>query len=112
MVTPCPEGVSVMHPEMTTYAALGPQEIDAAVRAGRIPDLTAGALAMAAANVRQRAGVYLVSDGISDSEARALGFTPFDSIEDALAAALAHQGQGATVSVLPYAPDTLPLLDP
>ena len=66
---------------------------------------------MAAANVRQRAGVYLVSDGISDFEARALGFTPFESIEDALAAALTQHGREATVSVLPYAPDTLPLLD-
>jgi nickel-dependent lactate racemase len=111
LVTPCPEGVAVMHPEMLDYAGLPPEEILARIQSGAIPDVAAGALALAWAKVRQRVGVSLVSGGIGPAAARALGFQPFSSLEEALADSFQRHGPQAGLAVLPYAPDTLPLVD-
>jgi nickel-dependent lactate racemase len=110
IVTPCPEGVSVMHGEMVEFTARPVAEIDAAVRNGEIADLTAGALAIAIAGARQRAPVSIVSDGICEADAQGLGFTPYCSVDEALGDALARHGAGARIAVLPYAPDTLPIV--
>jgi lactate racemase len=110
VVTPCPEGVSVMHREMLQFTALDAAQIEAAIEQRTLADVVSGALALAWAKTRQHASISLVSGGISAGEARALGFTPFDSIEDALRAAFEKHGNDAKVTVLTHAPDTLPLL--
>ncbi len=110
VVTPCPEGVAVTHPEMVQFAGRSLEEIDAMVRSGEIEDSVAGALAMAWANTRRRARICLVSSGISDKDAKAVNFTPFATVDEALEDSLTRHGQQASVCVLPYAPDTLPLL--
>jgi nickel-dependent lactate racemase len=110
VVTPCPEGVSVTHHGMLAFTGLSAERIDELIQDGTIADRVSGALALAWAKVRQRATVYLVSGGISAEEARALAFQPFSALDEALAAALHRHGVGATVNVLPYAPDTLPIL--
>jgi lactate racemase len=111
VVTPCPEGVAVTHPEIVQFAGCSLEEIDAMVHSGEIEDLVAGALAMAWANTRRRARISLVSSGISDKDAKAVNFTPFATVDEALEDALARHGKQASVCVLPYAPDTLPLLN-
>ena len=111
LVTPCPEGVSVMHPEVLEYAGLPPEEILARIDSGAIPDVAAGALALAWAKVRQRVRISLVSGGISTTAAQALGFRPFSSLEDALADSFHRHGPQSGLAVLPYAPDTLPIVD-
>ncbi|HHX64269.1 MAG TPA: hypothetical protein GX702_05210, partial [Chloroflexi bacterium] len=58
----------------------------------------------------QHAPVSIVSDGICDADARGLGFTSFRSVDAALEDALARHGADATIAVLPYAPDTLPIV--
>jgi hypothetical protein len=68
-------------------------------------------LALAWAKAREYAPVSLVSDGISAEAAQALGFTSYLSAQAALAAAFQQHGSDARVIVLPYAPDTLPLLE-
>jgi len=110
IVTPCPEGLAVTHPDMVDFAGKPKAEIEAMIQADQIHDLTAGALSLAWANTRERAHVSLVSDGISPDAARAISFEPFDSVDEALAGAFERHGSEATVSVLPFAPDTLPLL--
>ncbi|MFH1085124.1 MAG: nickel-dependent lactate racemase [Chloroflexota bacterium] len=110
VVTPCPEGLAVTHPEMVEFAGRSYEELDRALAGGEIADLTAGALALAWANVRRRARVALVSGGIAPEVARAVGFEPHATLAEALAAALERHGRGASISVLPHAPDTLPLL--
>jgi len=111
VVTPCPEGFAVTHPEMVQFAGHSMEEIEAMVRSGEIKDSVAGALTMAWANTRRRARIYLVSGGISDDDARAVKFTPFATVDKALEDAFVHHGHEASVCVLPYAPDTLPLLN-
>jgi nickel-dependent lactate racemase len=110
VVTPCPEGVSVMHPDMLAVTSLEAGRIAALIEGGQLPDVVSGALALAWARVRQNAAVNLVSGGIQPEEARALGFSPFGSVEEALASALRRHGPEARISVLTHAPDSLPLL--
>jgi len=110
VVTPCPEGFAVMHPEMVQFAGQSMEEIDTMVRSGEIKDSVAGALTMAWANTRRRARISLVSGGISNDDAIAVKFTPFSTVDRALEDAFVRHGQEASVCVLPYAPDTLPLL--
>ncbi len=110
LVTPCPEGVSVMHPEVLEYAGQPPEDILARIESGAIPDVAAGALALAWAKVRQRLHISLVSGGIGPAAAQALGFQPFASLEEALADSFRRHGAQAGLAVLPYAPDTLPIV--
>jgi nickel-dependent lactate racemase len=109
VVTPCPEGVSVTHQGMLNFTALDAEKIEACIEAGDIADVVSGGLALAWAKMRQRACISLVSDGISDEETRALGFTPFASLDDALAEALGRHGPEARVTVLTHAPEMLPI---
>jgi lactate racemase len=109
VVTPCPEGVAVMHTDILRYTALPAEEIEARILSGEIPDVVSGALALAWAKMRQRARIMLVSAGISAADTRALGFQPFATVDTALQAALAEQGAAANVAVLTHSPDMLPV---
>jgi lactate racemase len=110
VLTPCPEGVAVMHSEMLAFTALSSDEITAAIDSGEISDVVSGALALAWARVREHARICLVSDGITPEETRALGFTPYANIEAALLAAFEQYGPGAQVTGLTHAPDSLPYM--
>jgi nickel-dependent lactate racemase len=110
VVAPCPEGVSVTHPTMLNFTALDAEEIKTRIEAGDIQDVVSGGLALAWAKMRQRARIGLVSHGIAEEETRALGFTPFASLEAALADALRRHGPQARVTVLTHAPEMLPML--
>ena len=108
VVTPCPEGVSVTHKEMLAFTAQSAEQIERSILDGTIRDVVSGALALAWARVRQHARVCIVSPGVND-QAAALGFTPFSTIDVALAEAFDRHGPGALLTVLTHAPDTLPL---
>ena len=57
--------------------------------------------------------MYIVSDGIGPGDARKLGFTYFETVQDALDAALRKKGDRARVTVLcTHAPDMLPVIAP
>jgi len=100
----------VMHPEVLEYAGLPPEEILKQIESGAIPDVAAGALALAWAKVRQRVRISLVSGGIAPEAARALGFQPFDNVQSALDESFRRHGAEASLAVLPFAPDTLPVV--
>lgn len=109
VVTPCFEGVSVTHQDMLNITGFDAEKIEQLILQGALPDVVSGALALAWAKTRQHARVSLVSGGISEEETRALGFTPFATVETALADALQRHGPDATITVLTHAPDMLPL---
>jgi lactate racemase len=111
VLTPCPEGVSVTHQDMLEITALDAEEIESMIDRGEMDDVVSGGLALAWAKIRQRADVSLVSGGIPDTDVRALAFTPYQSVDDALAAALRKHGEEATINVLTHAPDLLPMLE-
>lgn len=112
VVTPCPEGLAVTHPEMVDLASLSSEDLIRRVEAGEVEDLVGAGLALAWAQVKERAQVWIVSDGISDEVAKAVRFVPFPSVQEAVDAALRQAGPGARVAVIPYAPECLPLHRP
>jgi len=110
LVTPCWEGVARTHPSILEFAHRDAEDIDQLVRQGEIVDGTAAALAMAWAKVRSRAQIVLVSDGISDEEARALGFSRSANVQASIDQAFHAHGPDATVTVLDHAPETVPVI--
>lgn len=110
VVTPCYEGIAKTHTEMIDYAGLSPDAVRLMLDRGEIADEVAAALAIAWGQVRQRADVYFVSEGVSAEEARMLSFTPFRTVQEALDAAFEAQGANAKVAVLTHAPDMLPVI--
>jgi len=111
LVTPAPEGVSVMHRDLLGYAIYDPDRIERMILDGSIRDQVSGALALAWSKVRQHARVSLVSGGIDVIDSCALGFSQFLSVDMALQQAFRVHGDRATVTVLTHAPDTLPILN-
>jgi nickel-dependent lactate racemase len=112
VVTPCPEGVAMTHRdilEVTHHDACG---LRGMVSCGQLHDEVAAALAIAWAQVKERESVYIVSDGIGAEDAVKLGFTHFNTAQDALDAALRVKGDRARVTVLTHAPDMLPVIVP
>ena len=110
VVSPCPEGVAVTHPEVLEHSA---QPADVLLRRyenNEIADRVAASLAVAWARVRDHARVVLVSDGIASHEAAALGFDTAPDVETALAVVARKAGAAPRVGVLTHAPDTLPLV--
>lgn len=110
LVTPSPEGVSVMHRDLLEYTIFDPEQIEQMIIDGVIHDQVSGALALAWSKVRQHARISLVSEGIQAEDALALGFSEFLSVEMALQEAFRVHGEQATVTVLTHAPDCLPIL--
>ena len=56
-------------------------------------------------------GRHEVTVEVCDAAGRTLGFWPFSSLEKALADSFQRHGAQAGLAVLPYAPDTLPIVD-
>ncbi len=110
VVTPCPEGVAVTHPELLEFAGRSPEEIDGMIDRGEIGDAVAASAGLQWSKMRQRAEICLVSDGITAEEAARLGFSHADSVETALKRARDRYGRSAPVNILTNAPDTLPLI--
>ena len=111
IVTPCPEGVAVMHPDIISFAGQSPDEIDEQIKSGVIKDEVAGALALAWSKIRQFSTVCIVSDGIDEETAKSLGFNHYLTVDAALEDAFLRHGSDARVTVLPSGGDILPVTD-
>ncbi len=110
LVTPSPEGVADNHPGCRDLCGLPLEEIRRRVAAGEVEDVIGAAVAAFTARIRERSDVHLVSSGIRPEDARAMGFTPFASIQDALDAAREKMGAHASVAVLQGAGGLLPVV--
>lgn len=110
IVTPCPEGIAVMHPDLPDYAGLAPEEIDRQIDTGQIENVVAGSAALQWSKMRQRTEICLVSEHITPEMAKGLGFSHAASVDEALKKAFARYGAHALVNLVMHGPDTLPLL--
>ncbi|KON30192.1 hypothetical protein AC480_01685 [miscellaneous Crenarchaeota group archaeon SMTZ1-55] len=109
-VTPCPEGVSVMHPKWIEYLQYGTDELNEMYRTGQIEDFVALGLALNVAHIREKHPVCIISHGISDKHAEKMGFHKFDNVEDALTMLTRKYGADSTVNVLTHGGETYPHL--
>ena len=101
VVTPCSEGVAMTHGDMLDDTATTSCALRGMVSCGQLHDEVAAALAIAWAQVKERETVYFVSDGIGAEDAVKLGFTHFNTAQDALDAALRAKGTGRASPCLP-----------
>jgi nickel-dependent lactate racemase len=68
------------------------------------------AVAVTVARIGKRIHLVLVSDGITDEEARTGGFEYFRSAQEALDTVLAHYGPAARLAILPLGSETFPIV--
>ncbi|MEM4246296.1 MAG: nickel-dependent lactate racemase [Candidatus Bathyarchaeia archaeon] len=109
-LTPCPEGLAVMHPRWGDYLTQGSETLKAAYRAGEVDDLIALGLALNVAHVRERHPIAIISDGIKEGDVRKMGFSRFKSVEEALEEASRRHGHDSKINIITHGGDTYPIL--
>jgi chorismate mutase len=72
------------------------------VERGEISDGVAAATYLALDQTRQRVNIVLVSDGITNDEARKIGLTATQDLQAAFAAARARHGARARIGVVTH----------
>jgi nickel-dependent lactate racemase len=111
LITPCPEGISVSHPEILEWGYQTFEEVEQEVRQGKIKKLTAAAhLVHVGRVIKERAKGILVSPGISKEEAERLGFIYARNPQEALDIAFSHLSRDAKVAVLQRGGEILPVI--
>ena len=99
LVSPCPEGTSSQHCELTTLGYIPTEETKAMVQAGQI-DKVVGANLLLGRQLLDKASAWLVTAGISEQDTRAMGFKWAREPGKALQAAMEEHGKDATINVL------------
>jgi nickel-dependent lactate racemase len=111
LVTSCPEGISVSHPEVLELGYQTFEEVDQKVRRGAIKKLTVAAhLVHVGRVIKERAKGILVSPGISKEEAERLGFIYARDPQEAFDIAFSHLSWDAKVAVLQRGGEILPVI--
>jgi len=111
LITSCPEGISVSHPEVLELGYQTFEEVDQKVRRGAIKKLTVAAhLVHVGRVIKERAMGILVSPGISKEEAERLGFIYARDPQEALDIAFSHLSRDAKVAVLQRGGEILPFI--
>ncbi len=114
-VAPCPEGLEHNHPRLRDWVKMTYAEACAAARKifpeDTQADLIAADLAICNARIREKADVYLVSDGLGEEDSRILGYRKFVTLPQAVEKAL-DRFPGGSFGLLPRGGDCLPLLSP
>ena len=105
-----PDGISQSHKEVEMYGALDKEELDQLAASGTLSNgLFLGALYQHVL-VRDRAEVYCVSPGLSSEQKKALGFSHYVTIQEALEAALAKLGPQAKIGIIDQGGEVVPQL--
>jgi nickel-dependent lactate racemase len=107
LLIPAPEGIAPDHMQLVDFGITPGDEVMALVNAGKVKDVVAAATYLAFDQTRKRLTVTLVSDGISDTEARKIGITSTTDFKQALAAALARHGNQARIGVITQGADIM-----
>lgn len=99
LVTPCPEGASSQHHELTTYGYMPEEKIRAMVASGQLDKCVGGNMYLGR-KLLEKARVILVSRGISRADALAMGFRWAPDAAAALRDALEYHGVSASINIL------------
>lgn len=108
LASPCYEGIGE-HGEFGQLLQHDYETIEAMLARNEIQDRIGAAAALAVALVSARADIYLVTDTITEWQAAQMKLSHYSTVQRALDAALAAQGDGAQVTVLHEATELLPL---
>ena len=111
LVSPCPEGVAMEHPEVSEFGYSDPAAVEELVSRGEMKNLTVAAHILHVGKVisgKRRA--IIVSPGISSKTAEHLGFIWAENADTALSIALEMKGREASVTVLEHGGEVMPIL--
>jgi len=100
LVTPCPEGISTVHPELKTFGNLDYEKICELYDSGKIKDKIAAAALMLHSQIMNHAKVICVSHGLNKEDKKALGFIHAETIEEALQKAYRIQGEKCKIGIM------------
>lgn len=112
MVTAAPEGTST-YPLVPHYIGRDPAELERELEADEVKDAKQAAAGVMYGHLMQRINVVLVSDGLTQADADAMGIPYYDSVKAAVAdqvGRLRPSEQRGAVGVLPQAGIVLPLV--
>ena len=110
MVSPCYEGIGSKDflyflEEKTS------QDIIKKIKSHKEKNIVAGVISYLIAKCKEKAKIYLISEGIQDKDIMEMGMLPAKSAQSVLNEVLKNYGNDAKVLVLPTASITLPLLE-
>ena len=100
LLTPCPDRVSPTHPIIRERAMFSYEENLKAIEKNEISDMIAGADLLLHSQILERAEVVCYSDGLTERDKEALGFTHASTVQEAIEMALESQGKKARIGVL------------
>ncbi len=107
LLIPAPEGIAPDHTQLVDFGTTPAEKVMAMVNEGLVQDEVAAATYLAFDQTRRRITIALVSDGVSDTEARKIGITATTNFNEALAAALARHGNKARIGVVTQGADIM-----
>ena len=110
MVSPCYEGIGSKD-FLYFLEAKTPQDIIKKIKSHKEKNIVAGVISYLIAKCKEKAKIYLISEGIQDKDIMEMGMLPAKSAQSVLNEALKNYGDDAKVLVLPTASITLPLLE-
>jgi len=111
LVTPCPEGISLSHPEILELGYQTYEEVVQKVQEDKIVKLTVAAhLVHGGEVIKKKARGILVCPGISKEETEKLGFIYAREPQEALDIAFSHLSREAEVAVLQRGGEILPTI--
>lgn len=104
---PAPEGIAPDHTQLVDFGTTPGDKVMEMVNAGLVQDEVAAATYLAFDQTRKRINIALVTDGISDAEARQIGITATTNFNEALSAAFVRHGSHARVGVITQGADIM-----
>ena len=110
MLSPCYEGIGGK--DFVDYLKeKTPEDIIRSIKTHKEKNVVSGVISYLIAKCKEKAKIYLISEGIQNKDILEMGMLPAKSVQSVLSDVLKNYGGEAKVLVLPTAPITLPLLE-
>jgi len=111
LLTPCPEGICVMHKDWEDMLQYDSKTLIDMIKSDKTKDLAAASLALCVVKTREPYKVCIISDGISDEMAAKLHFKRVSSLGEGLEYLSRCLGNDSKVTALTHGGDTCPILE-
>ena len=110
IISPCYEGIGSKD-FLDFLGEKTPEDIIKNIKAHKEKNVVAGVISYLIAKCKEKAKIYLISEGIQDKDIIEMGMLPAKSAQSVLNDVLKNYGDEAKILVLPTASITLPLLE-
>ncbi len=110
MLSPCYEGIGGKD-FVDFLKEKTPEDIITNIKAHKEKNVVSGVISYLIAKCKEKAKIYLISEGIQDKDIMEMGMLPAKSAQSVLDNILPRYGEEAKILVLPTASITLPLLE-